>query len=194
MNIDTQAVLEAAETKWNFSSYRPGLVGGHCISVDPYYLTYKSEEIGYKPEIILAGRKINDNMPKYISKKLLDEMRNRNKDPKDSKILIMGLSFKENCNDLRNTQVIEIFNHLKKETSKVDIYDPLVDHELAKESLNCQLIKKPYQNFYDAIIIALSHDIFKKMGADKIKKFANKDCIIYDLKYTLEIDQSDIRL
>ena len=119
MNIDTQAVLEAAETKWNFSSYRPGLVGGHCIGVDPYYLTYKSEEIGYKPEIILAGRKINDNMPKYISKKLLDEMRNRNKDTKESKILIMGLSFKENCKDLRNTQVIEIFNHLKKRHLKL---------------------------------------------------------------------------
>ncbi len=194
MNIDTQAVLEAAETKWNFSSYRPGLVGGHCIGVDPYYLTYKSEEIGYKPEIILAGRKINDNMPKYISKKLLDEMRSRNKDIKESKILIMGLSFKENCKDLRNTQVIEIFNYLKKETSKVDIYDPLVDHELAKESLNCELIKKPHQNYYDAIIIALSHDIFKKMGAENIKQFANKDCIVYDLKYTLKIEQSDMRL
>ena len=194
MNIDTQAVLEAAETKWNFSSYRPGLVGGHCISVDPYYLTYKSEEMGHKPEIILAGRKINDNMPRYISINLLNEMRKRNHVTKDAKILIMGLSFKENCNDLRNTQVIEILNFLKKETSKVDIYDPLVDHEQAKESHNCELIKKPHENYYNAIIIALSHNIFKEMGAEKIKKFGTKDCIIYDLKYTLKIEESDIRL
>jgi len=194
MGIDTQSVLEAAETKWNFNSYRPGLVGGHCISVDPYYLTFKAKEIGYKPEIILSGRKINDNMSNYVCEKLVEELKKRKVNFKNLKILIMGLSFKENCNDLRNTQVSNIYNILKKQLFEVDVYDPIANKEEAEELYNISLLSDPKEKNYNAVIIAVSHNIFKEMGIKGIKKYCAEGAIIYDLKYLLEKEDSDIRL
>ena len=194
MGIDTQSVLEAAETKWNFNSYRPGLVGGHCISVDPYYLTFKAKEIGYKPEIILSGRKINDNMSNYVCEKLVEELKKRKVNFKNLKILIMGLSFKENCNDLRNTQVSNIYNILKKQLFEVDVYDPIANKEEAEELYNISLLSDPKEKNYNAVIIAVSHNIFKEMGIKGIKKYCAEGAIIYDLKYLLAKEDSDIRL
>ena len=194
LGIDTQAVLEAAETKWNFNSYRPGLVGGHCISIDPYYLTFKAEEIGYKPEIILSGRKINDNMSNYVCEKLVEEFKKRELNLQNQKILIMGLSFKENCNDLRNTQVINIYKILKKQQFKIDIFDPIANSKEAEKLYGIKLINEPKNKYYNAVIIAVAHDIFKKMGIIGIKKYCADDAIIYDLKYLLSKEDSDIRL
>ena len=194
LNIDTESVLKAAETKWNFNSYRPGLVGGHCISVDPYYLTYKAKEINFKPEIILSGRKINDNMPNYVVKKLLKTIKDKNISVKKSKVLILGFSFKENCNDLRNTQIINLYKLLKEKTAEVHIFDPVVEAKDAHHAYNINLIEEPINNFYDAIIIAVSHDIFREMGLNKIKKFGKKVSIIFDMKYIFSIEDSDIRL
>ena len=194
MGIDTQSVLEAAETKWNFNSYRPGLVGGHCISVDPYYLTFKAKEIGYKPEIILSGRKINDSMSNYVCEKLLEEFKKRELTLQNQKILLMGLSFKENCNDLRNTQVINIHNILKKQQFEIDIYDPIANNKEAKKIYNIKLLNEPKKNYYNAVIIAVAHNIFKEMGIRGIKKYCADDAIIYDLKYLLSKEDSDIRL
>jgi len=193
LDIDTELVLKAAETKWNFNSYRPGLVGGHCISVDPYYLTFKAEKIKFKPEIILSGRKINDNMPIYIVKKLFQKMKSKKIKIDGSNILIMGLAFKENCNDLRNTQVINLYNNLK-ESCNVEIYDPLIMSKDAKDTYNIELIKYPSNNFYDAIIIAVAHDIFKEIGSNTIKDFCKSNAIIFDLKYLLNSEDSDLRL
>ena len=175
MNLDTEEILKAAETKWNFNSYRPGLVGGHCISVDPYYLTYKAKQIGLDPKIILAGRETNDYMPIHVSKNLVSYMEDKGFEIKNSKILIMGFTFKENCNDLRNTQVTAIFNYLKN-ICNVDIYDPLVDYTTAQQSLNCNFIKEPLKGYYDAIIIAVAHNIFKEMGSKKNQRFWERKC------------------
>ena len=194
LEIDTEEVLKAAETKWNFNSYRPGLVGGHCISVDPYYLTYKAKQINFKPEIILAGRKINDNMPNHISKTLINYMNIKKMNSKKANILIMGLSFKENCSDLRNTQVINLYKILSKESSIIDIYDPMIREEDAFNAYNIKLINKPKLNFYDAIIVAVAHNIFKELGLKNIKKYCKSTSIIYDLKYLLDKEDSDLRL
>jgi len=193
LNIDTEAVLKAAETKWNFNSYRPGLVGGHCISVDPYYLTYKARQINFKPEIILAGRKINDNMPSHIVEELKREMKIKKIEFKNSNILILGLAFKENCNDIRNTQVFDIYKLLKK-SCNVDIFDPLILSEESKKTYKIELINKPQKNKYDSILIAVSHTIFREMGIREIKKYAKSNSVIYDLKYLFHKEESDIRL
>ena len=194
LNIDTEAVLKAAETKWNFNSYRPGLVGGHCISVDPYYLTYKADQIKFKAEIILSGRKINDNMPDHIVKKLFERMIFQDIKIKNSNLLLMGFSFKENCNDLRNTQVIKIYKKLKKELCNIDIYDPIIKEEDAKNIYNINLIKNPKFNYYDAIIIAVAHNRFKEIGIKNIKKLSKSNSVIYDLKYLFDQKDTDIRL
>ena len=194
LNIDTESVLKAAETKWNFNSYRPGLVGGHCISIDPYYLTYKAKKVEFEPEIILSGRKINDNMPSHICNQLLNHMKLKNIKIKDSKILIMGLTFKENCNDLRNTQVINIYKLLINKKAKVDIYDPLVDPKDTKDLYEIEINKKLIKENYDAILITVAHDKFKEIGIKKIKEYGNDKCIIYDLKYLFAKEESDIRL
>tara|TARA_Y100000589_G_scaffold329778_1_gene377427 strand:+ start:14831 stop:16105 length:1275 start_codon:yes stop_codon:yes gene_type:complete len=194
LEIDTEEVLKAAETKWNFNSYRPGLVGGHCISVDPYYLTYKAKQINFKPEIILAGRKINDNMPNHICKTLINYMNIKKMNSKKANILIMGLSFKENCSDLRNTQVINLYKILSKESSIVDIYDPMIREEDAFKAYKIKLINNPKFNFYDAIIVAVAHNIFKELGLKNIKKYCKSTSIIYDLKYLLDKEDSDLRL
>ncbi len=194
LGIDTQEVLEAAGTKWNFLPFRPGLVGGHCISVDPYYLTHKAQEIGYNPEIILAGRRINDSMGAYVTKRIVKLMTQRRIHVVDSRILILGLSFKENCPDLRNTRVIDIIDEFETYHAQVDVYDPWVDAKEAKHEYGLDVISAPEAGVYDAIILAVGHNQFIEMGVDKIRQFGKADNILYDVKYALPKDQVDGRL
>ena len=194
MNIDTQEVLNAAGTKWNFLPFWPGLVGGHCIGVDPYYLTYKSEEMGYTPQVILAGRKINDEMGAYIADQLLNNLKTISIDPKQSKILIMGLTFKENCPDIRNTKVIDLISHLSDHGCDVECFDPWVDLPINLTSAQIKLINYPKENYYDAIILAVSHDKFLEMGVETIRKFGKVKNILFDLKYLFSKEDTDMRL
>jgi UDP-N-acetyl-D-galactosamine dehydrogenase len=194
LNIDTEEVLKAAGTKWNFLPFRPGLVGGHCIGVDPYYLTYKSEKMGYKPKIILSGRQLNDNMSKYLVKKLTSKMKKNKIKIKNSKILIMGLTFKENCPDTRNSKIFDLVKQLKEYKINVSVFDPWVNQKKLSTIDNIKLIKKPKKNNYDCVILAVAHNIFEKIGIDKIKKLTKKKHIIYDLKYMFPKKFSDLRL
>tara|TARA_B100001093_G_C26836967_1_gene1018774 strand:- start:305 stop:1594 length:1290 start_codon:yes stop_codon:yes gene_type:complete len=183
MKIDTNDVLNAAKTKWNFFPFEPGLVGGHCIGVDPYYLTYKSQKNGYKPNIILAGRKINDGMGQFICNKLDKQIKKFSPSSnKNKNILVMGFSFKENIPDVRNTKVIDIVRNLEKNKYKVDVYDPIVDKEEVKENYNINLIKYPKSKKYDGIIIAVKHREFIKMKIKKINLFRKKNGIVFDVK------------
>ena len=194
MKIDTQAVLEAAGTKWNFLPFRPGLVGGHCIGVDPYYLTHKAQAIGYNPEIILAGRRMNDGMGAYVASQLIKAMIKKSIQLEGAKILIMGLTFKENCPDLRNTKVVDIANELKEYNVKIEVYDPWVDEALAQIEYGIMPIERPQLNTYDALVIAVAHTEFKEMGIAEIKAF-NKPChVIYDLKHLFSASDTDLRL
>jgi UDP-N-acetyl-D-galactosamine dehydrogenase len=194
MKIDTKAVLDAAGSKWNFLPFKPGLVGGHCIGVDPYYLTYKAESIGYHPKIILAGRDTNDSMGTYVALKLIDEMKNQNISIKGSNILIMGLTFKENCSDIRNSGVERVIKELKKFDCNLDLFDPLTNSEEIYETYRMYLKDKLIQNTYDGIIIAVAHEVFKNMGIKKIKDLCKKNHIIYDLKYLFSKEEVDLRL
>ncbi len=194
LGIDTEEVLEAAGTKWNFLPFRPGLVGGHCISVDPYYLTHKAQEIGYNPEIILAGRRINDSMGAYVAESVIKLMTQRRIHVVDSRILIMGLTFKENCPDLRNTRVVDIISEFEAYHTQVDIYDPWVDAKEARHEYGLDVITEPDTNKYDAIILAVGHKQFVDMGVDKIRRFGKADNILYDVKYALPKEQVDGRL
>ena len=194
LKIDTHSVLEAASTKWNFLPFKPGLVGGHCIGIDPYYLTYKSKLIGYNPKVVLAGRKINDSMGFFVAQCLMKEMNKKNIKLNKSNILIMGMAFKENCSDIRNTRVIDIIEKLKKNNCKIDIYDPVVDPSKVFKEYMIRPKLKLKENFYDAVVIAVSHNIFKKMGIKKIKKLCKKTNVIYDIKNLFGINNSDIRL
>ena len=194
MGIDTQAVLEAAGSKWNFLPFRPGLVGGHCIGVDPYYLTHKAQSIGYTPEIILAGRRMNDGMGAYVASELIKAMNKKAIQAEGAKILIMGLTFKENCPDLRNTKIIDIIHELRAYNAQVDVYDPWADKNEAKAEYGLTMTTKPLPGTYDAIVIAVAHDKFKTMGVEKIRRFASPEHIIYDLKYLLDAESSDLRL
>ncbi len=194
MDIDTESVLKAAGTKWNFLDFKPGLVGGHCIGVDPYYLTYKAQSIGYNPEIILAGRKTNDEMSKYISKNLIHAMSNKNIDTSEAKILIMGFTFKENCPDIRNTKVQDIYDELVNHDFKVDIFDPWVRKEDIEKAKNLNFIDTLENHTYSAVIIAVAHQQFKEMNIKEINKLCKPDRIIYDLKYILEVQDADLRL
>lgn len=194
LDIDTQAVLEAAESKWNFMPFRPGLVGGHCIGVDPYYITYKAESIGYYPKIILAGRSLNDEMGSYVASQIINAMIKQKIKTDGSRILIMGLSFKENCPDLRNTQIIDIFTELKQHNCNVDIYDPLVDPQEAQENYGITLVETPEEGSYDAVILAVAHDIIKDMGVNRIRHFCKNTHLLYDLKYIYPKNQTDLRL
>jgi len=194
LNIDTQSVLEAAKTKWNFLPFYPGLVGGHCIGVDPYYLTYKAEQIGYSPKIILAGRKLNDNMGAYVVSQLKTEMRKKSIDIKKSKVLIMGLTFKENCPDLRNSGAVNIIKELKKNNCKFDLYDPWANNYEVKKIYKIKPKKKLIQNTYDAILLTVAHDEFKKMNFENLIKLCKKNHIIYDLKYIYSVNQTSFRL
>ena len=194
LSIDTEEVLEAAGTKWNFLPFRPGLVGGHCIGVDPYYLTHKSESIGYKPEVILAGRRINDGMGVYIANELIKAMLKKRIHVYDSNVLIMGLTFKENCPDIRNTKVIDIINELKNFGINIDIHDPVAEPEQVKDQYGYELLPHLDKDKYDAVVIAVAHEEFIEMGAKKINKLLKKDHILYDLKYILDSSSSDLRL
>jgi len=194
MDIDTQNVLEAAGTKWNFLPFRPGLVGGHCIGVDPYYLTHKAQSIGHNPEFILSGRRINDGMGSYVALQLIKKMIHKSILIEGSKILILGLTFKENCPDIRNTRVIDIYKDLLDYNCSVDVYDPWVTKSEAKRNYNISLIETIKSGFYDGVIIAVAHNKFKEYGASKIKKFGKSNCVIYDLKYILDSSDVDLRL
>ena len=194
LNIDTLEVLEAAGSKWNFLPFRPGLVGGHCIGIDPYYLTHKAQEVGYHPEIILAGRRLNDNMASYVAAQLIKAMMHKKIEVKEANILVMGLTFKENCPDLRNTKVIDVVTELQEFQLNVDVYDPWVDKEEAIAEYGITPIDVPKNNYYDAIILAVAHNEFKAMSINDFNKLMKIDHIIYDLKYILPLADSDIRL
>ncbi len=194
MDIDTESVLKAAGSKWNFLPFKPGLVGGHCIGVDPYYLTYKAQSIGYEPEVILAGRRLNDSMGTYIVDRLIELMRDRKIDIKKSKILIMGITFKENCPDLRNSKVVDIINELRSKNAEVDIYDPWVDIEEVKESCGLMPIDSLNANSYDAVLLTVAHDLYKNMKPEEIKGLTKGNGILYDLKSILPKIYSDLRL
>lgn len=183
LGIDTESVLEAAGTKWNFLPFRPGLVGGHCIGVDPYYLTFKAMEVGYKPEMILAGRRLNDDMGFYIANSIRSLMIQKNIPVEGAKILIMGLTFKENCPDIRNTRVIDLVESFERFNCSVDIYDPWVDAKSAKKEYKLDLISAPSLGKYDAIVLAVAHDKFKSLGLSKIKSFGKDKNVVYDVKY-----------
>ena len=194
MGIDTEAVLEAAGTKWNFLPFRPGLVGGHCIGVDPYYLTHKAQAIGYHPEIILAGRRLNDGMGAYVVSQLLKTMMKRGIHIKGAKVLVMGLTFKENCPDLRNTRVVDIVSELKEYSVTVDVYDPWVDSAEAQREYGITPVDAPKQNAYDGIIIAVAHQHFVEMDVQNLRALGKPEHVLYDLKYILTPEEADLRL
>ena len=194
MNIDTEAVLQAAGTKWNFLPFRPGLVGGHCIGVDPYYLTHKAQAIGYNPEIILAGRRLNDGMGAYVTTQLIKTMIKKRIQVEGAKVLILGLSFKENCPDVRNTKIIDIVHELQEYNIEVNIYDPWVNKVEAQREYSITPISEPLPNQYDGIILAVAHHQFIEMGIDNIRALGKDNHILYDLKYVFTKEDSDIRL
>ncbi|GAA5316969.1 MAG: Vi polysaccharide biosynthesis UDP-N-acetylglucosamine C-6 dehydrogenase TviB [Candidatus Pelagadaptatus aseana] len=192
--VDTLEVLEAAGTKWNFLPFRPGLVGGHCIGVDPYYLTHKAQATGYHPEMILAGRRLNDGMAEYVVSQLVKRMVKDRIQVEGANVLIMGLTFKENCPDLRNTKVVDIVDELKEYNISVDVVDPWCSPEEASDEYDLQLTKDYRSNYYDAIILAVGHKDFKDMGAEEIHGLGKAKHVLYDLKYILEKDSVDMRL
>ena len=194
LNIDTKAVLDAAASKWNFLPFKPGLVGGHCIGVDPYYLTFKAKNIGYDPKVILAGRDINDNMGKYVALELIKKMKKKNIKVKGSKILIMGLTFKENCTDIRNSGIKNVVSELKKFKCKIELQDPWADEEEIKKTYKLNPITKLNQNTYDSILLGVAHTKYKKMGFKFISKLCKKNHVIYDLKYLFPKNKIDLRL
>ena len=194
LGIDTLDVLEAAGTKWNFLPFRPGLVGGHCIGVDPYYLTHKAQEIGYHPEVILAGRRINDNMGAYVTESVIKLMLKRRMHVADSSVLMLGLTFKENCPDLRNTRVIDMIKEFQNYGARVDVYDPWIDAEEARHEYGITPISKLENGKYDAVVLAVSHQQFKDMGVDKIRALGKPQSVLYDVKSLLPKDKVDGRL
>ena len=194
LDIDTEAVLRAAGTKWNFLPFRPGLVGGHCIGVDPYYLTHKAEAIGYHPQIILAGRRLNDGMGGYVAAQLVKEMLRRRIHVRGARVLVMGLTFKENCPDLRNTRVVDVIAELRDYGVEVDVHDPWVDPTEAQHEYGLQLVTQPDNNAYDGIVLAVAHQQFRDMGTTGLRRFGKSDHVLYDLKYVLPVEDSDLRL
>ena len=194
VGIDTEEVLEAAGTKWNFLPFRPGLVGGHCIGVDPYYLTYKAQQLGYHPQMILAGRRINDNMPLYVVSQIVKKMLWKGIKPLGARVLILGLAFKENCPDVRNTRVVDIARELETYGVDVDIHDPWVDAEEAKDEYGVELVGEPADGGYDAVIIAVAHTQFAELGADGLRAFCKPESVLYDIKYVLPAEATDDRL
>ena len=194
LNIDTESVLEAAGTKWNFLSFNPGLVGGHCIGVDPYYLIHKSKEVGYTPELILSARKINEYMGEHITHKIVELMRLKNILLEGANVLILGFSFKENCPDFRNTRIIDVYHNFEKLGCKIDIYDPYVSKVEVKKEFNIDLINEPEKSKYDVILMAVAHDEFRKISLQKLTSFAKEIHVLYDVKYLLEKKYVDGRL
>lgn len=194
LGIDTEAVLEAAGTKWNFLPFRPGLVGGHCIGVDPYYLTHKAKELGYHPHIILAGRRVNDGMGPYVAGELVKALLRKRIHLHGSRVLVMGLTFKENCPDLRNSRVVDMIAELRDYGIEVDVFDPWVDVAEAQREYNITPIDHPEANAYDGIVLAVAHQEFREMALSEIRKLGRENHILYDLKYALPAHQSDLRL
>jgi UDP-N-acetyl-D-galactosamine dehydrogenase len=194
LDIDTNDVLEAAGTKWNFLPFRPGLVGGHCIGVDPYYLMAKAEEVGYRPEMILAGRRLNDSMAQHVANRVLKLMIKRNMSPSGSRVLVLGLAFKENCPDVRNTKVADLVHELEAFKCNVDVYDPWVDKTIAEEEYGIQPVNEPEKAGYDAIVVAVAHREFVALGYDGIRRFGRPNLVIYDIKNVLPKDKVDGRL
>ena len=194
LGINTEDVLKAAGTKWNFLPFRPGLVGGHCIGVDPYYLTHKAQEIGYHPEVILAGRRINDSMGAYVADRVVKLMTQKRIHVAGANVLIMGLTFKENCPDLRNTRVVDVIDAFKDFHANVDVYDPWVDTQEAQHEYGLTPVKEPRAGHYDAIILAVSHRQFIELGTDRIRALGRPDCVLFDVKYVLPAAEVDGRL
>lgn len=194
MNIDTQDVLEAAGTKWNFLPFRPGLVGGHCIGVDPYYLTYKAQAVGYHPEIILAGRRLNDSMGQYVASQLVKAMLRATPRLDSARVLVMGLTFKENTPDIRNTRVVDVVRELEDYGIAVDVYDPWADAEEVCREYNISLVNNPSADTYDAVVIAVAHDKFIDLGYEGIHAFGKANCTIFDLKSILPKSAAHLRL
>ena len=194
MGIDTEQVLEAAGSKWNFLPFRPGLVGGHCIGVDPYYLTHKAQSIGYHPEIILAGRRLNDGMGAYVVAQVVKAMTKRKLQVNGARILVMGLTFKENCPDLRNTRVVDIVTELQDYNCQVDVFDPWVTPQEAQHEYGITPVEQPETGIYDAIILAVAHHQFRELGAQEIRSFGKAGHVLYDLKYLFPAHDSDMRL
>jgi len=195
MGIDTEAVLKAAGTKWNFLPFRPGLVGGHCIGVDPYYLTHKAEAIGYHPQVILAGRRINDGMGQYVAEQIIKLMVSKGINPVGASILVLGLTFKENCPDLRNTKVVDIIAALKEYRISVDVHDPWPSPDEAMHEYGLSLVGQPAQGHYDAVILAVGHEQFRAIGSDGVRGFGKPTgSVVYDVKHVLPKDSVDGRL
>ena len=194
LEIDTEEVLNAAGTKWNFLPFRPGLVGGHCIGVDPYYLTHKAEAAGYHPEVILAGRRINDQMGAHIAERVIKLMTKGCINPVGAKVLIMGFAFKENCPDIRHTKVLDVYSALADYNVEVDVYDPWVDADEVHSEYGIDMIKNPPKGDYDAIILAVGHEQFKRMGAEGIATYGKDNHILFDVKYILPAEQVNGRL
>ena len=194
MGIDTEAVLKAAGTKWNFLPFQPGLVGGHCIGVDPYYLTHKAEELGYHPQVILAGRRINDGMGAYVAGQLVKAMLKRRIQVDGARVLVLGLTFKENCPDLRNTRVVDVVRELQDYGIQVDVHDPWTNADEARHEYGLDLVETPQDGGYDGIVLAVAHDQFKALGANAMRGFGKADHVLYDLKNVLDTQESDLRL
>lgn len=195
MGLDTMEILEAAGTKWNFLPFRPGLVGGHCIGVDPYYLTHKSQQIGYHPEMILAGRRINDNMGMYVASEVVKLMVCRGMTLPKSRILVLGFAFKENCPDVRNTRVVDLIKELRGYSAAVEVYDPWADPAAVQEEYGIELLPNaPEHGSYDAIVLAVAHQQFQRMGVKAIRALGRKNHVLYDIKSVLPADQVDARL
>ena len=194
LEIDTEEVLEAAGTKWNFLPFRPGLVGGHCIGIDPYYLTYRAQAVGYIPDVILAGRRINANMGTYVADELVKAMLRKRLHVAGAKILILGLTFKENCRDVRNTRVVDIVGALSKYGAQVDVYDPWVDPTIELLEGTAKLVAQPENQAYDALLLAVAHDEFRTLDETQLNQWMRPDRVIYDLKYVLPRALVDVRL
>jgi UDP-N-acetyl-D-galactosamine dehydrogenase len=194
LGIDTEEVLQAAGTKWNFLPFRPGLVGGHCIGVDPYYLTHKAQEIGYNPEVILAGRRINDAMGGYVTDMVIKLMIQRKIQISGSRVLVLGLTFKENCPDLRNSRVIDVIRELQDYNVLVDVHDPWVDAAEARHEYAIELLAQPEEGAYDAVIIAVGHEQFRDLGASGLRALCKPDGILFDVKYLRPATEVDGRL
>jgi UDP-N-acetyl-D-galactosamine dehydrogenase len=194
LGIDTEEVLNAAGTKWNFLPFKPGLVGGHCIGVDPYYLTHKAQEIGYHPEMILAGRRLNDNMALYVANEVARLMLNRLIHVRGSRILVLGLTFKENCPDIRNSKVVDLIRELQKFGARIDVHDPWADPADARHEYGLRLVKTLKPGSYDAAVIAVSHDSFRELGPRGVRKLCRRKHVVYDIKHLFKAGQSDGRL
>ena len=194
LDLDTGEVLKAAATKWNFMRFQPGLVGGHCIGVDPYYLTHKAREIGFHPNVILAGRKINNSMPAWIAQKIYRLLSERNKTVANCSALVCGITFKENCPDTRNSKAVELVSLLQSDMAVVDVYDPVAYEHTSDIASEIKLIEHPKEHFYDAVILAVAHDVFKEGEEAALLSYGKSDCVVYDIKHVLPSDRVTARL